>query len=512
MRLNTTGILIFLVLCALTIGCVSAADDMDSHNNLTADDISEDLNLNDNEILTNENDYKDVEIDVAEIVNVDEHYSSISTIFDDNYINGTIYGSIDGQVVFTESYSTEDEEYFCLFSIGDLKSVPSYGMHKVNITYQKYNSDTSLTIIKDVEFNYSFYINSNRINDCELGVQYTRDIDMEFNLPENSNGVLTFTVNGKTYTVNIKDGLGNYMLKSNNFKIGTYTINFKYVDNEEKYPERFENVTLTIHPKITWQNDISTNEKDSILVYTPKGTNIKLIVYKNNDGKWGKKIANFTSKGGLFFIPVDKILTSNFGNFYINYTVGTFSGYYEFDIGRYANSKNIASKIVKKGDSVKVVLTGPKVDDFVEIYLDNDHVKDISLKKGRISKTLSNLEIGKHKITLKVYGSKFYSNTFYVTIKAKDKVSLSLKTVKVKKHAKKLVLKATLKINKKTKKGLKVTFKFNGKSYKAKTNSKGIAKVTIKKKVLKKLKVGKKVKYQVKYSFKTVTKKAKVKK
>ena len=90
-------------------------------------------------------------------------------------------------------------------------------------------------------------------------------------------------------------------------------------------------------------------------------------------------------------------------------------------------------------------------------------------------------------------------------------VKLTLKKVKVKKSAKKLILKATLKINGKAKKGLKLIFKFNGKKYTAKTNKKGVAKVTIKKKILKKLKVGKKVKYQVSYGNKTVKKSVKVK-
>ena len=70
------------------------------------------------------------------------------------------------------------------------------------------------------------------------------------------------------------------------------------------------------------------------------------------------------------------------------------------------------------------------------------------------------------------------------------KVKLSLKKVAVKKNAKKLVLKATLKINGKAVKGKKVTFTFNGKKYTAKTNKKGVAKVTVKKSVLKKLKKG----------------------
>ena len=58
---------------------------------------------------------------------------------------------------------------------------------------------------------------------------------------------------------------------------------------------------------------------------------------------------------------------------------------------------------------------------------------------------------------------------------------LSLKTVKVKKSAKKLVLTASLKkINGKYLKGKKITFKFNGKKYTAKTNKKGVCKLTMK--------------------------------
>ena len=90
---------------------------------------------------------------------------------------------------------------------------------------------------------------------------------------------------------------------------------------------------------------------------------------------------------------------------------------------------------------------------------------------------------------------------------------VTLKTATVKKSAKKLILQATLaKVNKKYLKKKTVTFKFNGKKYKAKTNAKGVAKVTIKKSVLKKLKVGKKVTYQATYLKDTIKKTAKVKK
>ena len=100
------------------------------------------------------------------------------------------------------------------------------------------------------------------------------------------------------------------------------------------------------------------------------------------------------------------------------------------------------------------------------------------------------------------------------TIKNTIKVTRVLKLTKVtvKKSAKSLSITATLKKGKTPIKSKKLTFKFNGKTYTAKTNSKGIAKITIKASVLKKLKVGKTVKYQVTYLKDTVQQSVKVKK
>ena len=91
-------------------------------------------------------------------------------------------------------------------------------------------------------------------------------------------------------------------------------------------------------------------------------------------------------------------------------------------------------------------------------------------------------------------------------------MKLTLATVTIKKSASKLTLTAKLTKGKTLIKGKKITFTFNGKTYSAKTNSKGIAKITISKTVLKKLKVGKTIKYQAKYGSLTVKKSAKVKK
>jgi hypothetical protein len=113
---------------------------------------------------------------------------------------------------------------------------------------------------------------------------------------------------------------------------------------------------------------------------------------------------------------------------------------------------------------------------------------------------------GKYTITA-TYKDQTVKNTLKVKQNLKTK-----KTVKVKKSAKKLVLKATLKNGKKAVKKQKITFKFKGKTYKAKTDKKGIAKVTIKKNVIKKLKAGKKYSLKVTYLKNTVKSTVKVKK
>ena len=137
----------------------------------------------------------------------------------------------------------------------------------------------------------------------------------------------------------------------------------------------------------------------------------------------------------------------------------------------------------------------------------------VNVIKGKGTKTISTLKVGTYTAKATLTGTEvFKSATKSVKFKVtKDVIKLTIKKVKVKKSAKKLKITATLKINGKKVKGKKLTFKFNKKTYKAKTNKKGVAQITIKKNVLKKLKVGKKIKYQVSYGGKTVKRTVKVK-
>ena len=163
----------------------------------------------------------------------------------------------------------------------------------------------------------------------------------------------------------------------------------------------------------------------------------------------------------------------------------------DYDGGSYFTVKVVTDdgRTVGAGESVEFTFNGKTT----TVKTDNNGIARIKI----------NSLPGKYTITTK-YKGKTYKNT--VTIKQ------VLKTTKfsVKNTDKKLVLKATLKINGKAVKGKTIKFKFKGKTYKAKTNKKGIAAVTIKQKVIKKL-VKKSYAFKVTYLKDTVKSSVKVK-
>ena len=158
--------------------------------------------------------------------------------------------------------------------------------------------------------------------------------------------------------------------------------------------------------------------------------------------------------------------------------------------GSYFSVKVVTAdgKAVGAGESVKFIIKGNTV--------------TVKTNSNGIAKIKITQLPGKYTIKT-IYRGKTYKNT--VTVKQVLKTT----KVSVKKTAKKFTLKATLKINGKLVKGKWIKFKFKGKIYKAKTNKKGIATVTIKKSVIKKLKKGKTYSVKVYYgkdSIKTTVK------
>ena len=131
-------------------------------------------------------------------------------------------------------------------------------------------------------------------------------------------------------------------------------------------------------------------------------------------------------------------------------------------------------------------------------------------KNGIAYFSTDSLKPGVHRVVVEPYKRHFISEEVTSSITV-TKTSLTLKSVSVKKSAEKLVLTAGLKKNGKPLKSKTVMFKFNGRTYKAKTSPKGVAKVTVKKSALKKLSVGERVSYGANYAKISVVKTAKVK-
>ncbi len=185
----------------------------------------------------------------------------------------------------------------------------------------------------------------------------------------------------------------------------------------------------------------------------------------------------------------------------------------------------------KAAETVKVVSRFSSVKNIVMFYFDGTSFKvrvyndaGNPVAKAKVTVTLKGKKYtrtsdSKGYITLKIpktvthgtYKLKatYAGQTITKTVKVKQVIKAK-KTVTVKKSAKKLVYKVTLK-GKKVLKKKTVTLKVKGKTLKAKTNKKGVAKFTISKKILKKLKAGKKYTIKVTYLKDTLKRTLKVK-
>ena len=328
-----------------------------------------------------------------------------------------------------------------------------------------------------------------------------------FTFPEDATGNVTVMVGGKQYNATVENGKAvitmplipldstvdfeytgdaNYPAKSKETSIANVTAIIKAVDMIRGYnsgvdyqvtvvdgngnPIAKKQVTFIINGN---QYNATTND-DGIAIL-----NIKLAV-----GTYNVTTVNPLNNDNV--TKTVKITTRITGNKNVNTFYGKNYAYKLRIIGD--DGKPVGSNV-----AVKVTVNGKAQ----TLKTDKNGYITLKFTKNYLPKTYT--------VTAEYKGIK-------VTNKVKVKQVLSLKKVKVKKSAKKLVVKATLKEGKKALKNKKVTFKFKGKKYKAKTNKKGVAKVTIKKSVLKKLKVGKKVKYQVTYLKDTVKRSVKVKK
>ena len=319
----------------------------------------------------------------------------------------------------------------------------------------------------------------------------------------------------------ITNGTVNYTFSTEGYFYGNHSVTFLYFGHsfdgdifyepDGKTPVEYD---LLVLPQNTTGELVSDDEGNYIEVRILRedgslatDANEFVTFYVN-----GMKYAVVQVYNGIARLDISKFKN---GNYLISWT---YSGDNKYASSSGQSTVNINHRIVagaatvlysaNKKYSVTVYNSDKNVAKGVKVtfLINNKAFKTVTTDSKGVASVVITQKPGTYKIT-----AKYEDVSTTKTLKVNHVVSL--KKVKVKRSAKKLVIKATLKkVNGKYLKSKKVTFKFNGKKYTAKTNKKGVAKVTIKSKVLKKLKVGKKVKYQVTYKKDTVKKTVKVKK
>lgn len=297
---------------------------------------------------------------------------------------------------------------------------------------------------------------------------------------------------------------------------------------------------------ISYYNRFEALEDDLIAgvgtYFLESGVNYKVQIYVNDQLKLTQEgISPFIGYHTIKlkdYIPIKKgdifkaVFTSTYfpylnlteGGVRIHYTNGL--SFVSFDGGKtWEDTLNLGLiaclKVYTVEDNTKIINNKNIVVDYdggsyfsVKVVTDDGHSvgagAPVKFTINKISTTVTTDANGIAKLKIVDLPGKYTITTTYKGASLKNTVTvkqvLTTSKVTVKKTAKKFYLQAKLKINGKLVKSKLISFKLNGKTYKAKTNSKGIAKVSVKNN----LKKGKTYKFTVTYLKDTIKSTVKV--
>ena len=364
------------------------------------------------------------------------------------------------------------------------------GNYSVYVAYdgdeKYYPYNTSGYIIVDYEIICPYYI-------------VDEDAIIYLYLPSEAEGNLTLYVNGTLHkSVKLNKGYASISLAS--LAPNEYNFEISYDGND--FEVESVNASVTVEPELMYEMDIEAGDKDTITLIASK--NAEGYVLFNISGK----IHKVTVKNGRASYTVSGLAVGEYdfevkyvGSDGYNATLYAFI-YVDYTTPKIKASNKIAYATQNTKYTFKVYGRNAKAvkNKYVKVKIAKKTYKVKTNSKGVASFTIPKLSVGRYNVQITYSSAK-------VTKKITVKHIVSLDAVNVKKSSKKLTLTAKLAKNLK---GKTITFKFNGKTYKAKTNAKGIAKVTVKKSVLNTLKVGKKVTYTASYLKDTAKKSVKV--
>ena len=341
---------------------------------------------------------------------------------------------------------------------------------------------------------------------CDISIAIDENAEIPVTLPSNATGTVKVKLDNSEYVSSLLNGSCIIILpklQSGNYSVKiTYSGDDNYASNKTKINVHVKSASLNAHDMVRGYNS-DYDYQVKLIDENGNGISNKLIsftvmsnqYYAITDGD-GLASVKANLNAGTYNVTVSSAIA---GNSTVTLKIlKRFENTSNLNV-YYASNANYKVRIIE--DDGNPETEGQNV----TVLIDNKMKSYKTDKNGFITVEIDkNFKVGTHTIKIQ-----------YRNASVKNKVAvkhlLALKSATVKKSAKKLVLTASLaKVNGKYLKNKKITFKFNGKTYKSNTNSKGIAKVTIKSSVLKKLKTGKKVSYQATYLKDTVKRTAKI--
>ena len=296
------------------------------------------------------------------------------------------------------------------------------------------------------------------------------------------------TFKNKNYNIKITNGTGSVSLGV--LPAGDYLVTIKY-KNQTFSSAVIVNTTI-----------FSNDQKSMTIAYNAKSPSfgVQFLDSKGNPLKNAKVTAKFDNKAlsgaktnskGILSIDINP--KNKIGKHYIDYVnpkTGEKSRITINVVSRFVGNKNV-NMYYYDGHSYKVRVRG----DYGQ-FVGKNQVVTIKIGKNTFKVKTNANGYATLKIPSKITPGKYVISATYKGQTVKNKLTVkqvlkTKKTITVKKSAKKLVLSATLKKGKTAIKSKYIHFKVNGKTYTAKTNKNGIAKITINKAAINKLKVKK---------------------
>lgn len=332
-----------------------------------------------------------------------------------------------------------------------------------------------------------------KLNVNKINTTSDEDIEISVKLPTDAQGTVSIELNNAIYKALVKNGL--VLINTPKLKAGDYIAKIAY-SGDEKYKSINENLNIHVRSAKIDASNINRGWNSNY------DYQVKLLDENGNAIKG--KLVTFTIGKKQYYAKTN---SNGVASIKVKLNVGT----YKVTVSTPLMDKNVTKtlKIIKRIQNNKNLNTYYNSNAKIRIKIIGDNgkaetkgkaVKVTIGKKQYTFKTNKNgyitipinktLKVGKYTVKIQYKG---YSVQNKITVKHN---LASKKIVNIKKTAKSFVLKAQLKANYKNK---KIKFRFRGKTYSTKTNSKGIAKVTIKRAVIKKLKKGKT--YSVKITY-----------